>query len=288
MADHHGNKPQTPGKRLRSTLGSSGLPAFRPARSPLVSMGPSLDEASRKRAQRKAAVMGLAVAALILLTLVWLVRSHNDPAPVPVAAPVVTGHILAGPPHPTTLARADDVTLQLPIARARVVAIGYFAIGDSRGLNLTPVGRQANVSFFSRVLRKFFDTDTASRLHYFLIDAERSTNAVSVGAAVGTDVYATISGTVVAISENTIDDTAQGSIVEIQPLGDAQTVVTMSDIDVDDDLAVGKTVSAGVTLIGYVRSMSQVHEQPMSPYTHGPADDVQIQVERVTPTSDFA
>lgn len=229
----------------------------------------------------------LAITALVLTGLIMLVRSHDDPAPIPTAAPVVTGHILAGPPHPTTLARADDINLQLPIARSRVTAVGYFAVGDEDALSLAPEGRQANVSFFSRTLRKFFDTDTASKIRYYLVDADHSTNAVSVGAVAGTDVYAPISGTVVAISDNLIDDEAQGSIIEIQPLGDAQTVVKLSDIDPDDDLAVGQTVSAGVTRMGYVRSMSQVHEQPLAPYTHGPADDVQIQVQRVTSTTDL-
>lgn len=246
-------------------------------------MGPSLTEESRKQVRRRRIAAGLAVLALALAAAFWISEGTESERAKVVAVPQLRARILSGPPQPIVLARAQDVTLQLPIARSRVTAIGYYGVRNNDALPLEAEGRRANVSFLSRAFRRFFETSSSAKLHYFVIDEERMANAVSVGALPGTDVYAPLSGTVVAMSDRVVDGEREGSVLQIQPLGDAETIVVLRNIDPDPELAVGQNVSVNSTRLGFVREMSGVHDQPLSAFTNGQGDDVQLQIRRVTP-----
>lgn len=262
---------------------SQRLPAFRPARSPLVSMGPSLVEQQRSSLRRRLLLLGSVAVLIAGVAITVMMRSERATRPV-LAVPVTGAQLSAGPPEPLALSRADDITLQLPIVRSHVSAIGYYEVDESDAITLEPQGRKANVSALSRALRRFFSTEPGSRIHYYVLGSGRGLNAVSVGAQPGTDVYAPISGTVVALAAHVVDGQKVGTIVQLQPLGDAETIVVARHIEADESLTVGQTVSAGVTLLGKVVELDDESvRQPLEQLTNGQGEGVQLQVVRSSP-----
>lgn len=285
-----GQQP-TPQRRQDPHRLPAGLPSYRPVRSPLVSMGPSLVEEQRRlRAWRRGGVMVVLLCA-VAVALAWLVvlLGREVVADAPVARVTASApSVPVGRPAPQALARVKPegneptLKLQLPIRRRAVTAIGYNHLRDTTVLVLEPEGSRANVSWGERVFRRFLATEQASPLRYFLLSGGGEPNVVNVGAAAGTDTYAPISGTVLAIADNVINDEARGKVVQLQPLGDAETVVVVRNIDPAPDLAVGQTVSEGATLLGYVRDMSDgTEKQPLARYTHDDGSNVELSVRRV-------
>src|SRR5262249_60043558 len=105
----------------------------------------------------------------------------------------------AGPPAPEALARLGALTLNLPVNRSRVTAIGYYAASDG-ALGLTPVGTQANQGLLKRVVRAVFGGGSGGPHWYLLPGGDGpSTYAHDVGAAPGTDVHAPAHGTIAGV-----------------------------------------------------------------------------------------
>lgn len=248
-------------------------------------MGPSLAEEQRRRRQlrRGTAMVALALtaAAGLVVLLIWL-GSGSEARPA-APQPMVKGPVHTGRPEPMAVASAEGVRLQLPIARKAVTAIGYLAVGDRDVLPLEPEGTRANLSFLQRSFRQFLATERPSKLRYYVLDEAAKPKAVAVGAFPGTSVYAPISGTVLAVTQYMLDDEAAGSVVQLQPLGDSETVVVLRNIDVDEKLAVGQTVSEGATLLGSVRDLSELREQPLARHTHDSGSGVEMFIRRVQP-----
>jgi hypothetical protein len=69
-------------------------------------------------------------------------------------------------------------------------------------------------------------------------------------------------------------------VLQIQPLGDSETVLVIRNLDVSGDLSPGQTVSQGATLLGHLRSMADVQEQPLAEYTNDRGDYVEMHVRR--------
>lgn len=268
-----------------------GVPSYRPMRSPLVSMGPSLAEEQRRHHSIRHGVLVVAglvcIAVALTLLVVWLGREvvAGDATPLPTSRAL---SLPVGRPVPQTLARVaatgsePSLRLQLPIRRLAITGIGYDHVGDHKVLVLNPEGSRANTSFGQRMFRRFLSTRQPTDLRFFQLAEAGEPNIVNVGAAPGTDLYAPISGTVVAIADNVIDDEAEGVVVQLQPLGDAETVVLLRNIDADAELAVGQTVSEGVTRIGYVRDMTnQSTPSPLARYTHDDGSNVELSVRQL-------
>ncbi|MCW2925391.1 MAG: hypothetical protein JWM98_2795 [Thermoleophilia bacterium] len=279
------------------------LPRYRPVRTPLMSMGPSLEEERRRhRTARLVATASVVVVAAIVL-LVWLVgllgrevvsdgsgRSAAAADRTPGAQAVVQG---SGSPAPQTLAEAvvDEGTaglrLQLPIRREAITGIGYLPRDEAGVIELRPTGERANNSWLRRTTQRFLSTAPAGNLRWYRLE-EGTPSMVIVGAQPGSEVYAPIDGKVVAITDYELSGEVRGSIIQLQPVGDAQTSVVLRNLDAASDLDVGTTVSRRVTRIGTVHDMSGVLEAPLATYTHDSGSGVDMYVLRADTASSVA
>jgi hypothetical protein len=278
--------------RRRGHVVAKGTPSYRPARSPLVSMGPSLvEEQRRSRAMR---TTGLIIAALVAFAaaLVWAIAQVGDeviadPERATAAARSMPTPPL-GVPEPMTLAKVKEegiaekqTEIRLPVKRNGITAIGYDRRNDSELLPLEPEGSRANLAFGQRLARRFLATRQPSGIRWFQLTESDELNLVTVGARPNTDVYAPISGTVLSIADWIVDGEQQGVVVQIQPLGDGEIVVTMRGIDPASELDVGDTVSQSDTLIGTVRELGEGIEPPLSRYSHDKGSGVEISLRQV-------
>jgi murein DD-endopeptidase MepM/ murein hydrolase activator NlpD len=246
-----------------SAPGRSARPRTRPRRKP-----------ARHR-RRRALVLLVGTAALV----VALLAAFGSSSPgVAIVAPASSSRLLpAGPPRPQVIAAQGTLTLQLPVAQARVTAIGYHAAGTD-ALALHPVGRQANEDLLSRAFHRVFGGGGRPGWYQLGGGDGPSTGAVDVGAAAGTDVYSPIQGTVVGIHADLINGRKLGNVLEIQPEGSPNTVVAASHLEVDPSLAVGSPVTAGVSKIGRIVDFSGVEQQALAKHTQDAGNHVTLEV----------
>jgi hypothetical protein len=300
--DRRGNaESHVPFVEMSDLRHQSPLPAYRPVRSPLQSMGPSLDEERRRhRTARLIAVTSVvAVAGVVLL--VWLVgllgkevvSDGSTTAPGAAGAGVAAASPVqqAGAPIPQELAQtapekgSSTLRLQLPIRREAITGIGFGARHQGDVLELVPSGTVANTSWIKRATQRFLATTPSSDLRWYRLD-DGTTSMAIVGALPGAEVYAPIDGKVQSIQEYVLDGEPRGELIELQPTGDGQTVVVLRNLDADSDLAVGKTVSQDVTKLGTVRDMGGSIEAPLASYTHDSGSGIEMYVLRLAvPTS---
>jgi hypothetical protein len=233
--------------------------------------------ASVRRSRRTAA---LAVVALVsLVTLLLTAFGTGDAGSLPEDGPAPAGRLLpAGPPHAQVVAMQDTLRIQLPINQSRVTAIGYHASGTGT-LPLQPVGSQANAGLFGSIVQRLFG-QSGSGIRYFLLGGGvgPQTGGLDIGAPVQTDVYAPVDGTVIAISDQVVNGRAYGVRIDIQPSGDPDLVVALSNLRADPALTVGSTVSAGRTKIGRLIDLSSVEQAALARYTHDKGQHVHIEV----------
>ena len=264
-----------------------------------MSMGPSLDEARRRRRAQRFAVLGIAAAGIGIIALVWLIVSLSHEVIVGSSGPIVPSTTLTstpvpgavGRPAPVTLAAVSgsgsgsgaqpDLKLQLPINRKAITGIGYDHRPDAATLSLAPEGERANLPSGQRLIERFLATEQPSHLRWFLLADSGDTNVVYVGSQPGAEVYAPLTGTITAISDYVVGDVPLGKVVQIQPLGDGETLVVMRNLDIDAALAVGQTVSQGTTKVGTVRSMGDSLHLPLARYTHDDGTSLELYVQRV-------
>lgn len=260
----------------------SDLPAYRPVRSPLQSMGPSLDEERRRhRMARLVAVSSVLVVAGVTL-LVWFVGllgrevvAETGEAATGATAEVATAAAVerTGRPAPQTLAQtvvdkgSAVLRLQLPIRREAITGIGFGPRHQGGVIELEPSGTRANTSWLRRTTQRFLATTPAGDLRWYQLD-DGTPSMVTVGALPGTEVYAPIDGKVQSISEYRLDGEVRGVLIELQPVGDASTIVVIRNLDAAADLAVGQSVSQSVTRLGTVRDMEGAIDAPLAAYTH--------------------
>lgn len=251
-------------------------------------MGPSLEEDRRRH--RTARFVAVASVACIVgvAVLVWVVgllgrEVVRDQAAEPPATDVV---LPAGPPTPQVLADAiiepgkPGLRLQLPIRREAVTGIGFGPRRESGVVELDPAGHRSNLAWGRRILERFLSTRPAGDLQWYRLGGG-TPSMVVVGAAPGTDAYAPLDATVVAITERVVDGELLGHVIQLQPLGDGQTLVVVRSLDADPGLAVGMTVSEGLTLLGHVRDMEGAVDAPLSSYTHDSGSGVELYVRRI-------
>jgi hypothetical protein len=177
-------------------------------------------------------------------------------------------------PSPEIVALRGPVRLQLPIAQARVTAIGYSAASDA--LSLSPVGHQANEGLISRAWHGLFGGGGGSPRWYQL--GGGGTNSLDVGAAMGTDVYAPVDGVVAAIRPFILMGKRYGSEIDIQPQSSASLVVAVTQLTADPALTVGSAVVSGATKLGTVVDLASVEQQALAKYTNDGGNHVTIEV----------
>jgi murein DD-endopeptidase MepM/ murein hydrolase activator NlpD len=234
-------------------------------------------ELERERRQRLLAV----VAALGVIGLVMLLLSafggSNGVTQTP--APASAARLLpAGPPTPEILARVDALQLQLPVSQSRVTAIGFQG-GSDGSIALSPLGTQANEGIVRRLLHAIVGHSSSGPRWYQLPGGEGpATSAIDVGAAAGTDVYAPVDGTIIAIGDIVLNGRPYGSRIDIQPTSAPSLVVSVSTLRVDPALAAGSAVAAGATKLGSLVDISHVEQQALARYTNDAGNHVVIEV----------
>jgi len=233
---------------------------------------------ARARHARLLTLFGLLACAVAVALLVTTFGSSEDEA-LGGAGPAPAERLLpAGPPQPQVVALHEALRILLPVSQNRVTAVGYHAAGTG-ALALEPVGTQANAGFFARLARKVFGGG-GTGLGYYLLDGGTGpgTSGLDVGAPVGTDVYAPVDGTVIAIADRIVNGRRYGVTIDIQPSGNPDLVVTLANLRPDAALTVGSSVSAARTKIGRVIDLSAVEENGLARYTQDHGQHVHVHV----------
>jgi hypothetical protein len=257
---------------------------YRPVRSPLISMGPSLEDARRRRMLviRVGLVgCGLAIAlAVVMVGKEWLFGESTPQ--IAESAQVLTGPL--GRPEPLTLATVpaegveDPLRIQLPIVKRGITAIGYSRHSSDGLLALEPAGNPAEQSTVGRTLAELFGTQQASGLRWWSLDGTSEPNIVHVGARAGSDVYAPVPATVVAVANDVVDGRDRGDVVQLQLLGDERTLIVVRGIDADQNLSVGQSVTAGTTRLGTVREPDKTVRTALAEFSHDDGAAVELYV----------
>jgi hypothetical protein len=237
-------------------------------------------QATRAKVRRARRTAALAVVACVCLVVLLLTAfGSGKSTAVTNTGPAPTGRLLpAGPPRAQIVALQDTLRLQLPINQSRVTAIGYHSSGSS-ALPLDPIGTQANAGLLKRFVNRFFG-DSNSGIRYYQISGGvgPETGGLDVGAPTGTDVYAPVDGSVMAVSDQIVNGKAYGVRIDIQPSGNPGVVVTLTNLRADPALTVGTTVSAGRTKIGRIIDLSSVEQAALARYTQDRGQHVHIEV----------
>ncbi|MBD0289922.1 MAG: hypothetical protein ICV74_01595 [Thermoleophilia bacterium] len=235
------------------------------------------ERARVRRARRVAALVAVAAVALVVLLLTAF--GASGPAAVSTTGPAPAQRLLpSGPPRPQVIAMHDTLRIALPINQARVTAIGFHAAGAS-AMPLDPVGTQANAGLLGRLVQRIVGGD-ASGLRWYQLDGGVGprTGGLDVGAPAGTNVYAPVDGTVIAISDRVIDDRPYGKRIEIQPAGNPGIVVALTNLDVDPVLSVGSTLVAARTKLGRLLDLSAVERAGLARYTQDKGQHVHLEL----------
>jgi hypothetical protein len=232
-----------------------------------------------RRARRLALLVLLAAVFLVALGLTaFSGRTQPTSAVIPHATPA--GASQAKPPTPEIVALRGAIRLQLPISQARVTAIGYHSAHDG-ALSLAPIGHQGNEGVVQRIVHGIFGGGGGSPRWYQLSGG--ATSALDVGAAAGSDVYAPVDGTVVAIRPFVLQGKAYGSEIDIQPQTAPSLVVAVTQLVADPALTVGTSVASGATKLGRVVDLAAVERQALARYTNDAGNHVTVEV-RPAPT----
>jgi hypothetical protein len=232
---------------------------------------------SVRRARHRAILLLVGLGVLVILA-VAAFRPDGRPA---VGAAATPGAYLPppGPPRGTqALASAGGVMIFSPVNEAAVTAIGYHGAGES-AVPLNPVGRQANEGLAARLFHRIFGGGGGGVAYYLLGGGQGpSTGALDVGAAPGTDVYAPIDGTVVALRDYLLNGKQYGSVIDIQPATEPSLVLSVAHLQVDPALTVGSVLRKSTSRIGSVIDFSGVEKLALARYTRDAGDYAEITV----------
>ncbi len=202
--------------------------------------------ASRRRAQRRGRQLAVLVflGALAVVTLLLTAFGSGSPrvADTSLSGPAVVPPVTARP-EPRPLATVGNLQILVPVAASAVTGIGYHA-GSGGALDLKPAGRQANEGIIARLWRGITGTGDGGPVWFQLGDGPGTAVAV-VGATVGTDVYAPVNGTVVAISDAVVGGTGVGSRIDIRPTLAPALVLSVTYVHPDPVLTVGLDARPG-------------------------------------------
>jgi hypothetical protein len=232
----------------------------------------------RERRRRRVALL-IAVLLVGVVTLLLSAFGGSGSSTPAAAAPASAARLLpAGPPLPEIVARLGVLHLQLPVSQSRVTAIGFQG-GSEGALALSPVGTQANEGLLKRVLHSIVGGSSGRPRWYQLPGGlGPGSSSIDVGAPSGTDVYAPVDGTIVAIDDVVLNDRVYGSQIDIQPTGAPSLVVSVSHVRVDPSLVVGSSVTSAGSKLGSVVDFTPAEHQALARYTNDSGNHVVIEV----------
>jgi murein DD-endopeptidase MepM/ murein hydrolase activator NlpD len=269
-----------PGRRLKEVVTSASVPRMAQPQAPGLAYRAAERQAMRARVRRARRTAALAVVACVCLVVLLLTAfGSGKPTTATNTGPAPAGRLLpAGPPSAQIIALQDTLRIQMPVNQNRVTAIGYHSSGTT-ALPLDPIGTQANAGLLQRMVHRFFG-DSSSGIRYYQISggAGSETGGLDVGAPTGTDVYAPVDGSVMAVSDQIVNGKPYGVRIDIQPSGNPGVVVTLTNLRADPALTVGTTVSAGRTKVGQIIDLSSVEQAALAHYTQDHGQHVHIEV----------
>ena len=171
-----------------------------------------------------------------------------------------------------------SLNLKMPVSQDRVTAIGYQG-GSDGSLALDPLGTQANQGLLRRLTHAIFGGSSGNPHWYQLPGGEGpALSAVDVGASAGTDVYAPVDGTVIAIGDVRLNGRVYGSRIDIQPTGAPSLVVSVSHVRVDPSLVVGSPLTSASSKLGTIVDFSHAERQSLARYTNDTGNHVVVEV----------
>jgi hypothetical protein len=229
----------------------------------------------RKQARARRFALLLAIGVVVAITLALTafdggggksVQATIRPTPLPVTST---------PPDPDVLAVVGNLRIQSPIAQGGMTALGFHG-ATGTALTLQPVGPQANEGLVARLWRRITGTSRSGMPWYQLEGGPLGT--LDAGAVAGTDVYAPIDGTVVAIRDEIVSGRRVGDEIELRPNSAPSLVLSISNIDRDPALTVGANVAAGSSKLGTVADVSRYERQALGRYAPDGGNNVSIQV----------
>jgi hypothetical protein len=202
---------------------------------------------SARRVQRFAGLT--AVSTVLVVTL--LLTAFGTPSSSPGEAEAASARPQVGTVLPLAqiIATQGPLRLQLPIAQARVTALGYHGAGEGT-LRLDPLGTRGNKGLLGRLRDRIFGTGGDALVWYQLDGGQGpATSSLDVGAASGTDVFSPTDGTIVGIQEVA-----------------------------DPALTVGSAVVAAKTRIGTLIDLSRVERMALAGFTQDAGNHVSLVV----------
>jgi len=235
----------------------------------------------RRRAQRRARrlVLLVAVGALGVVTLLLTAfGSSGSSRTTPIELETVSAADAAAVrPRPQVLATIGNLNIQLPVAAAAVTAIGFHGAGDG-SLSLQPVGRQANEGLLARLWRNIVGARRDFPRWYQLEGGPPGTHILDVGTPPGTDVFAPVGGTVIAISKLVVGGKEVGMRIDIRPSLAPSVMVSVMNVRVDPSIAVGAPVVAAASKLGTAVDVAAVESQALAAHAPDGGNNVSIAV----------
>jgi hypothetical protein len=236
----------------------------------------------RRRAQRRArrlvvlSVLGVLGLVTLLFTAFGSSGSSNVAAPIAIET-VSQADAAAVRPRPQVLASIGNLRVQLPVAAGALTAIGFHGSGDG-SLSLQPVGRQANEGLLARLWRRIAGNGRQSPRWYQLEGGPAGTNVLDVGTAPGTDVYAPVKGSVIAVSDLVIGGKRVGSRIDLRPSEAPSVMVSVENVRPDPAIVVGTPVLAATSKLGTAVDIASVEKQALAAHAPEGGNNVSIAV----------
>ena len=210
----------------------------------------------------------------LLLTAFGSGGSASVTAPL-AADPVSSEEAAAVRPRPQVLATVGNLRVQLPVPAGSLTAIGFHGSSDG-ALSLQPVGRQANEGILGRLWHRIASSSSASPRWYQLEGGPAGTAELDVGTAPGTDVYAPVQGSVVAVSDLVIGGKSVGKRIDLRPSQSPSVMVSVLHVRPDPAIAVGTPVLAATSKLGTAANVAAVEEQALA--AHAPHDGNNVSI----------
>jgi hypothetical protein len=221
-------------------------------------------------------VLGVLGLVTLLFTAFGSSGSSNVAAPIAIET-VSPADAAAVRPRPQVLASIGNLRVQLPVAAGALTAIGFHGSGDG-SLSLQPVGRQANEGLLARLWRRIAGNGRQSPRWYQLEGGPAGTNVLDVGTAPGTDVYAPVKGSVIAVSDLVIGGKRVGSRIDLRPSEAPSVMVSVENVRPDPAIVVGTPVLAATSKLGTAVDIASVEKQALAAHAPEGGNNVSIAV----------
>jgi len=230
-----------------------------------------------RRARHRAILVVVCLGVLVVLAFAAF-RPDGRPV-VGAGAPAGAARLLPPPPpNGLVVASADGLQISIPVNERVVTAIGYHGAGED-AVALDPVGRQANEGIAARLFHRIFGGGSSGVAYYLLGGGQGpSTGALDIGAASGTDVYAPVDGTVVALRDYLLNGKKYGSMIDIQPTSEPSLVLSVAHLEADPALTVGSALTKSTSKIGSVVDFSGVEKLALARHTRDAGNYAEITV----------